>query len=156
MLKKILLLMLLLIGSSAFASEQIPIRIVPAEPISTVHDEVQLGDNIMFKVQNDVYYNDKLIFAKDTPVFGTVDKIEDNGWANDNAEIRLEKFKLRNFKNEIITIKSNVKIDGFELLKTKQKRFAQFFNYIGVIFRGKEIDIKYPDEIPVFTIWYSL
>ena len=156
MLKKILLLMLLLIGSSAFASEQIPIRIVPAEPISTVHDEVQLGDNIMFKVQNDVYYYDKLIFAKDAPVFGTVDKIEDNGWANDNAEIRLEKFKLRNAKNEIVTIKSRVKIDGFELLKTKQKRFAQFFNYIGVIFRGKEIDIKYPDEIPVFTIWYSL
>ena len=156
MLKKILLLMLLLIGSSAFASEQIPIRIVPAEPISTVHDEVQLGDNIMFKVQNDVYYYDKLIFAKDAPVFGTVDKIEDNGWANDNAEIRLEKFKLRNAKNEIVTIKSRVKIDGFELLKTKQKRFAQFFNYIGVIFRGKEIDIKYPDEMPVFTVWYSL
>lgn len=156
MLKKILLLMLLLIGGSAFASEQIPIRIVPAERISTVHDEVQLGDNIMFKVQNDVYYYDKLIFAKDAPVFGTVDKIEDNGWANDNAEIRLEKFKVRNSKNEIVTIKSNVKIDGFELLKTKQKRFAQFFNYIGVIFRGKEIDIKYPDEIPVFTIWYSL
>ncbi len=156
MLKKILLLMLLLIGGSAFASEQIPIRIVPAERISTVHDEIQLGDNIMFKVQNDVYYYDKLIFAKDAPVFGTVDKIEDNGWANDNAEIRLEKFKVRNSKNEIVTIKSNVKIDGFELLKTKQKRFAQFFNYIGVIFRGKEIDIKYPEEMPVFTVWYSL
>ena len=156
MLKKILLLMLLLIGGSAFASEQIPIRIVPAERISTVHDEIQLGDDMMFKVQNDVYRNDKLIFSKDTPVLGTVDKVEDNGWANDNAEIQLETFKVRNSKNEIITIKSNVKIDGFELLKTKQKRFAQFFNYIGVIFRGKEIDIKYPEEIPVFTIWYSL
>lgn len=156
MIKKILTVMLLLVGSSVLASEQIPIKIVPAESISTVHDEVQLGDNIMFKVQNDVYYNDKLIFAKDAPVFGTVDKIEDNGWANDNAEIRLEKFKLRNAKNEIVTIKSRIKIDGFELLKTKQKRFAQFFNYIGVVFRGKEIDIKYPDEMPVFTIWYSL
>ena len=156
MLKKVLLLMLLLIGGSAFASEQIPIRIIPAERISTVHDEIQLGDNIMFKVQNDVYRNDKLIFAKDTPVLGTVDKIEDNGWANDNAEIQLETFKVRNSKNEIVTIKSNVKIDGFELLKTKQKRFAQFFNYIGVIFRGKEIDIKYPEEMPVFTVWYSL
>lgn len=148
--------MLLIVGSSVLASEQIPIRIVPAEPISTVHDEVQLGDNIMFKVQNDVYFNDKLIFAKDALVFGTVDKIEDNGWANDNAEIRLEKFKLRNVKNEIVTIKSSVKIDGFELLKTKENRFAQFFNYIGVIFRGKEIDIKYPKEMPIFTIWYDL
>ena len=155
MLKKILLLMLLLIGGSAFASEQIPIRIVPAERISTVHDEIQLGDNIMFKIQKDVYHNDKLIFAKDTLVLGTVDKVEDNGWANDNAEIQLETFKVRNSKNEIVTIKSNVKIDGFELLKTKQKRFAQFFNYIGVIFRGKEIDIKYPDEMPEFTIWYE-
>lgn len=151
-----LLLMLLLIGSSAFASEQIPIRIVPAERISTVHDEIQLGDNIMFKIQKDVYRNDKLIFSKDTPVLGTVDKIEDNGWANDNAEIQLETFKVRNSKNEIVIIKSNIKIDGFELLKTKQKRFAQFFNYIGVVLRGKEIDIKYPDEMPVFTVWYSL
>ena len=151
-----LLLMLLLIGGSAFASEQIPIRIVPAERISTVHDEMQLGDNIMFKIQKDVYRNDKLIFAKDTPVLGAVDKVEDNGWANDNAEIQLETFKVRNSKNEIVTIKSNVKIDGFELLKTKQKRFAQFFNYIGVIFRGKEIDIKYPEEMPVCTIGYSL
>ena len=156
MLKKILLLMFLLVGCSVFASEQIPVRIVPAESISTVHDEIQLGDNIMFKIQKDVYHNDKLVFSKDTPVLGTVDKIEDNGWANDNAEILLERFKLRNSKNEIVTIKSNVKIDGFELLKTKQKRFAQFFNYIGVIFRGKEIDIKYPEEMPVFTVWYSL
>lgn len=156
MIKKILILMLLIVGSSVLASEQIPVRIMPAEPISTVHDEVQLGDNIMFKVQNDVYFNDKLIFAKDALVFGTVDKIEDNGWANDNAEIRLEKFKLRNVKNEIVTIKSSVKIDGFELLKTKENRFAQFFNYIGVIFRGKEIDIKYPKEMPIFTIWYDL
>ncbi len=156
MIKKILILMLLIVGSSVLASEQIPVRIVPAEPISTVHDEVQLGDNIMFKVQNDVFFNDKLIFAKDALVFGTVDKIEDNGWANDNAEIRLEKFKLRNVKNEIVTIKSSVKIDGFELLKTKENRFAQFFNYIGVIFRGKEIDIKYPKEMPIFTIWYDL
>ena len=156
MKKKILILMLLIVGSSVLASEQIPVRIVPAEPISTVHDEVQLGDNIMFKVQNDVYLNDKLIFTKDALVFGTVDKIEDNGWANDNAEIRVEKFKLRNAKNEIVTIKSSVKIDGFELLKTKENRFAQFFNYIGVVFRGKEIDIKYPKEMPIFTIWYGL
>lgn len=148
--------MLLIVGSSVLASEQIPVRIVPAEPISTVHDEVQLGDNIMFKVQNDVYLNDKLIFTKDALVFGTVDKIEDNGWANDNAEIRVEKFKLRNAKNEIVTIKSSVKIDGFELLKTKENRLAQFFSYIGVIFRGKEIDIKYPKEMPIFTIWYDL
>ena len=148
--------MLLIVGSSVLASEQIPVRIVPAEPISTVHDEVQLGDNIMFKVQNDVYINDKLIFTKDALVFGTVDKIEDNGWANDNAEIRVEKFKLRNAKNEIVTIISSVKIDGFELLKTKENRFAQFFNYIGVVFRGKEIDIKYPKEMPIFTIWYDL
>ena len=156
MKKKILILMLLIVGSSVLASEQIPVRIVPAEPISTVHDEVQLGDNIMFKVQNDVYLNDKLIFTKDALVFGAVDKIEDNGWANDNAEIRVEKFKLRNAKNEIVTIKSSVKIDGFELLKTKENRLAQFFNYIGVIFRGKEIDIKYPKEMPIFTIWYDL
>lgn len=155
MFKKILVLLVLSIAGSVFASEQTPIRIIPAESISTVHDEIQLGDRIMFKVKEDVYNGNNLIFIKDTPVYGVVSKIEDNGWANDNAEIRLETFKLRNLKNEIVTIKSNVKINGFELLKYKNKHFVQFFNYIGVIFRGKEIDVKYPDEMPVFTIWYD-
>ena len=47
MIKKILILMLLIVGSSVLASEQIPVRIVPAEPISTVHDEVQLSLNLI-------------------------------------------------------------------------------------------------------------
>ena len=157
--------MLLLAGCSVFASEQIPVRIVPAERISTVHDEIQLGDNIMFKTKDDVYYNTAepthttikpiTVISSVTPVFGIVDKIEDNGWAHDNAEILLEKFKLKNTKQEVVTINSQVKINGFELLKIKQKRFAQFFNYIGVVFRGKEIDVRYPDETPEFTIWYE-
>lgn len=155
-MKKILALLIIVLSGSCSvqAAEKIPVKIVPAENISTTHDEIQLGDNVVFKVKNDVYYNKKLIFEKNTKVIGYVSFFEENGWANDNAEIQLSQFKLRNTSGEIITIKSNVTLNGFELLKTKGKRIAQFFNYIGVGFRGKEIDIKYDVDKPEFTIWY--
>lgn len=145
---------LLICANPAFSTEKIPLKIFPAENMSTTQDEIQIGDNLLFKLKNDVYYGKKLIFAKDTPIVGYVSFFEENGWANDNAEIQLTQFKLRNSSGEIVTIKSNVTINGFELLKTKGKRIAQFFNYIGVIFRGKEVDIKYGVDKPEFTIWY--
>ncbi len=155
-MKRILLLLTLLLisGNMVFSAEKIPVRIVPAENISTAYDEIQIGDNLLFKVKNDVYENEKLIFRKDAIVAGYVSFLDENGWGNDNAEIQLNKFKLKNTNNEIVTINSEVTLNGFELLKTKNKRFVQFFNYIGVIFRGKEVDIKYDKDNPVFTIWY--
>lgn len=155
-MKKIILLLALLFISCnvAFTEEKIPIRIVPAENISTALDEVQIGDYLLFKVKNDIYENEKLIFKKDTIVAGYVSFLDENGWGCDNAEIQLNEFKLKNTNREVVTINSEVRLNGFELLKTKGKRCAQFFNYIGVIFRGKEVDIKCDKDRPVFTIWY--
>lgn len=154
-MKKILLLtFILLLGNFAFSAEKIPVRIVPAENIATTYDQVQVGDELLFKVKNDVYYDSKLIFKKDSHVLGYVSFLDENGWINDNAQIQLNKFKLKNVNGKIVTINSDVTLDGFELLKSKGNRFAQFFNYIGVAFRGKEVDIKCNKDNPVFTIWY--
>jgi len=150
----LILTALLILSTPAKAVEKIPLKIVPAENISTAYDEVQLGDNLVFKLKNDVYDGGKIIFAKDTPVIGYVSFLDENGWTNDNAEIQLSQFKLKDTSGKIITIKSDLTLNGFELLKTKGKRTAQFFNYIGVIFRGKEIDIKCGVDNPEFTIWY--
>ena len=149
-----LLTIFLLACCSTQAAEKIPVKIIPAENISTTHDEIQVGDNLLFTVKNDVYYNRKILFAKGTKVVGYVSFFDENGWANDNAEIQLSQFKLRNTSGDLITIKSTVTLNGFELLKTKGKRLLQFFNYIGVGFRGKEVDIKYGVDKPEFTIWY--
>ncbi len=150
----ILLLMLLISGQTVFAAQKTPIKIVPAENISTCYDEIQTGDKLLFQVKNDVYVDKQLIFKKGANVIGYVNFFCENGWGYDNAEITLNKFQLRNNEGKIVTINSEVTINGFEMLKTKGARFAQFFNYIGVVFRGKEIDIKHGVDNPEFVIWY--
>ena len=47
---------------------------------------------------------------------------------------------------------SNLDINGFEILKYKSKRFAQFFNYMTTFLRGKEVDIKACDNKVYFCI----
>lgn len=155
MKKIILLLTLILISTNAVFAERIPVKITPAQDISTVYNEVQIYDPLKFKIENDVYYNKKILIKKDTYIIGTVDYVMENGWAYDNALIQIKDFKTKDVNDNLVQINSSITLDGFELLKTKGKRFPQFFNYIGVIVRGKEVDIKNGVDKPVFTIWLS-
>ncbi len=155
-----LLIICILTTMPAFAnnSNLRPVKIIPAENISTAYDEIQVGDKLMFKAKNDVYgvkNPQQLLIKKGTPIIGYVSFFQENGWANDNAEIQLNKFQFRNAEGKLVTLNSEVTIDGFELLKNKANRPAQFFNYIGVIFRGKEIDFKYGIDDATFTIWVA-
>lgn len=138
------------------AQEKLNIDIVPLELISTCHDETQINDVIRFKVLNDVYYKDKLYIKKGTRLIGYVDYVQDNGWDYDSAQIQFKKFKTKDAEGKIIEFNSDLTIDGFEILKYKGKRFAQFFNYIGIIGRGKEIEIiPKQDKNVTFTIWLT-
>ena len=128
------------------------IKLLPAEPVSTIHDELEIGDIIRFKTAEDVYKNGKLFIKKDTPVFGKIDIFDENGWIGDNAEIKIKKFVTTDISGKITELNSDLSINGFELLKYKSKRLAQFFNYMTVIFRGKEIDIKPYDKNICFVI----
>lgn len=150
----IMLAALLIFSQTVMATGKTPIKIVPAENISTCYDEIQIGDTLLFKVKNDVYANKQLVFKQGTNVVGYVSFLNENGWGCDSAELLMNKFQLRDNNGKIVTLNSEVTINGFELLKTKGSRFAQFFNYIGIVFRGKEIDIKYGIDTPEFVIWY--
>jgi len=134
-------------------AEKIPVKIEPAQVISTTHDETEIGDYVKFSVISDVYKNDKVYIAKGTQVLGLVDYVQENGWSFDNAQIDFRIFKTRDVKNNLVIINSFVSINGFETLKYKGNRPAQFFNYIGVIFRGKEVDLNPDVDKMPFTIW---
>lgn len=137
-------------------NEIIPVKIKPAELITTCHDETQTNDIIRFRVVNDVYNNNKLYIKKDTRIIGYVDFVQENGWDYDNAQIDIKKFKTRDVNNNIVEINSELSINGFEMLKYKSNRPAQFFNYIGVVFRGKEIEIiPEKDKNVTFNIWLT-
>lgn len=134
-------------------SEDTPVRITPAQKISTSFDEIEVGDKIKFSFVKDVYKDGQLYLKKGSPIYGIVDYVDDNGWYYDNAQIDFKYFKTKTVDGKTITITSPVSINGFEILKYKSNRPAQFFNYCGVAFRGKEVDINPQKEKIQFNIW---
>ncbi len=152
---KKLLTFLILMGASATMAfaEKIAVQIIPDQLIATCHDETEVGDAIKFKTVQDVYYKDKMFIAKNSPVIGIVDFANDNGWYIDHAQIDFKTFKTRDVNGNLVTINSPVKINGFETLKYKGNRKAQFFNYIGTIYRGKEIELIPGQDDIKFTVW---
>lgn len=144
---------LIVFFSDFINSEETPIKIKPAQKISTCYDEIEVGDKIKFSVVKDVYKNGKLYIKKGTPIYGVVDYVSDNGWAYDNAQIDFKEFRLKNIDGKVIETTSPVSINGFDILKYKGKRTAQFFNYCGVAFRGKEVEIIPEKDNLEFNIW---
>ena len=134
-------------------SENTPVKIKPIQNISTCFDEIEIGDSIKFAISKDIYKNGELYIAKDTPVIGLVDYVSDNGWAYDNAQIDIKKFKTKTVDGKILNISTPVSINVFDILQYKGKRFAQFFNYCGIVFRGKEVEIIPEKDNIEFNIW---
>lgn len=139
--------------SDYIKSEDTPVRITPAQKISTSFDEIEVGDKIKFSFVKDVYKDGQLYLKKGSPIYGIVDYVDDNGWYYDNAQIDFKYFKTKTVDGKTITITSPVSINGFEILKYKSNRPAQFFNYCGVAFRGKEVDINPEKEKIQLNIW---
>ncbi len=133
--------------------EELALPIKPSEKISTCYNEVENGDKIRFTLTKDVYKNGTLFIKKGAPVIGIVDYISENGWSYDNAQIDFQEFRVKDIHGNIIKFNSPLSIDGFEILKYKGNRAAQFFNYCGVFFRGKEIEILPETDNIEFVIW---
>lgn len=140
-MKKVVLILCLLVFSAQIANaEKLPVKITPAQVISTHHDETEVGDWIKFKVVNDIYYNEKLYINKDTIVTGIVDSVHDNGIVADNAEIIFKTFMLRDVNNKLIKINYTLTLNrdnavcyglGYKIKK-----------YIVFVFKGNEIYLK--------------
>lgn len=140
-MKKLFLILCLLIFSAQVANaEKLPIKITPAQVISTNHDEIEVGDWIKFKVVNDVYYKENIYISKNTIVTGIVDSVHENGIIADNAEIVFKQFALRDVNNKLVKI-------NYTLILTRDNAECYGFGYkikkyIGFIFKGNEIYIK--------------
>lgn len=140
----ILFTLIMFTCQTAISAEKIPVKITPVEIISTHHDEVEVGDNIKFRVINDVYYQNKIYIKKDSTVLGTISNVHENGYFCDNAEIIITPFKLRTTDNKVITINSTIIINRKDFVC---KNFGdRIVKYFGVIFRGNEIKIE-PNSI---------
>lgn len=155
-MKKIFLIVfcIVLAVNSGLCAEKLPLKVTPVNSISSATDELEVGDIIEFKLLNDVYKDNKLLFAKDTVILGYIDFIKENGWCCDNAEIEFKNFDIKNTDGTIKHFKSSLTINGFDMLKYYYPKWKRGFQYIGALIRGKEIDII-PDEKISFNVWYK-
>ena len=149
-MKKIFLILFIILTIAPCArAEKYPVKITPAQIISTHHDAIQSGDWIRFKTVNDVYVNNQLYIAKNTPVIGIVDQIHQNGFYIDNAEIKFERFITKTVTNKRVEINQTLYLNRKDYLT---KSFGdKIVKYIGVVFRGSEILIE--PESMVYNIF---
>ena len=137
--KIILSLIVLSIGILPVFAEKIPVKIKPAQTISTNHDEIEVGDKLKFTTVNDVYVDDKIYIKAGTNVYGVVDFLHNNGWTGDYAEIKLNEFITQNINGEKIVLKYPIDIKGSNKTNCKIKTFLLD---ISLLIRGAEINIE--------------
>ncbi|MBS5803306.1 MAG: hypothetical protein KIC80_09920 [Brachyspira sp.] len=154
-MKKLLLVLILILTSNAVYARQIPVKIYPDENISTAYDAIETGDKIKFRTKRACSYGNIKI-AADTPVTGIVDYVQGNGWVADNAQVQFKKFIIHLPDGKNISTNSVITIDGFEELKNRNPKILRFFEYFGVLARGKEVDIRKDKDTPVYNIWINL
>lgn len=130
---KIILFVLILLTGRAFAAD-IPVRITPAEIVST-HNSSKLseGDYLKFKVKEDAGF-----LKKGDILTGSVTSIKENGFSVEEAQILIENFKYKN-----TPLKGYVFIKGNEYKELndfldRTLFIALFFN----LYRGGEIKVK--------------
>lgn len=156
-MKKFIITLIILLSANSVLAEQVPIKIYPAQDISTCFNDIEAGDKIQFKTGSKRTYKYKdLKIEADTPVIGIVDYVQENGWFADNAQVQFKKFIIPQKNGNDIIVKSNLTIDGFEELKHRQPKFKRFFEYPGVIVRGKEVDIRNGKDKSAYNIWIKL
>lgn len=142
MKKIILLLLVILLFSAPVFAEKIPVKIELNQFISTEADNAfEVGDEIAFRVVNDVYSNGNIFVQKNTPVYGVIDFIHDNGWLGDSAEIRLKTFVFKDAKGKKISTNFPLDIDRQYNTENKKKNFTSCKMIFLSIFRGNELNI---------------
>lgn len=156
--KKILFTCLLILFAQAAFANNIPVKITPAQIISTHHDEIELGDYINFKIVKDVYVDNKLYLKKDTPITGFVEFFHENGWAGDSAEISFNKFRTRDVNGREVIINYPLKLVGNNLKANDIKQslalnLTIFVQQILALIRGSEIKLE--PESKIFNLFIT-
>lgn len=156
-MKRLLFLLLMICFTTNCANAtKIPLKITPAEVITTAHDEVENGDKLLFKLVSDTRLGDKVIFEAGSMLVAYVDYVTDNGFGYDSANIWCRKVWIKkNDNNYTKSYDTDFSINGFSLLKGLYPKTRRFFEYVGLILstRGKEINFDPSRDKCVITVW---
>ncbi len=148
MIKRLAFVLLLFAFATPAFAEKIPVKITPIQIISTSHDEIEVGDKLVFEVVNDVYKDNKLFIKKGSTIRGVVDFVHPNGWFGDAANVKLLNFYTVDANDKKVEISYPVNVKG-GIIRSENKQswiraFAIVINPLLVLIRGSEIFVE-PD-----------
>lgn len=147
--KNILFILLFFLLTTPTFAEKTPVKIAPAQIISTNHDEIEVGDWVNFETVNDVYVNGNLYIKKNTPLYGFVDFVHPNGWVGDSAEVRFKIFETSDLNGKKVIINYPLILNGNN---SKNNAVKQYFAIVFLrLIRGAEMCVE-PDT-KIFNIF---
>lgn len=119
------------------------LQITPAQVINIRANHIKTDDSLDFAVVKDVYKNDEIYIAKETPVKATVSYVQEDAWVGDSPLLELRHFETTDVKGNPIIIDYNLKIRGkYGITKPVDfcKYFVKsFFFYANLNYQPKEV-----------------
>lgn len=137
MLKKISLLVFFLFLNQSVIAKDIPVKIIPANKITTSTANIQEGDSVNFLTADDIFINSSVYIKKGTPVKGTITSIEDNDYLYVPATLYAENFVTKNVDGKLVKLSGIVYKAG-----NNHWELTQFIPIPFVYLRGGEVQIK--------------
>ncbi len=127
-LTKLLTLTLLVFAAFALPSEakKYVMNITPAQEIYTKGNALTKGDVLQFTVTKDLYVDNLLFIAKDTPVNATVEFVEGDAWMGETPLMTLNYFETKDVTGDPVIIEYALNIKG-KYGKSKVSQYAKYY-----------------------------
>ena len=124
-----------------------PVRVTPANKITTSKKNFKVGDNVKFVVVRDVLENDSVIIKRETPVYGQVLSITPNKSVGIPAKVVLGKFETSDILDETVPLKGEIKKEG-----NPHNTLISYLDFLAIFVRGGEVQLI-PEE-DTFIVFY--
>ena len=102
------------------------LNITPAQEIYTANDKISKGDVIDFTVTKDLYINNLLFVAKDTPASATVMYVNGDAWMGELPLLTLNYFQTKNVLGDPVIIEYDLHIKG-KYGKSKVSQYVKYY-----------------------------
>ena len=136
-------------GKLMFMGGDLPIKLQPAEVISTANPLLKAGDTVNFIVAEDVFHDKNLVVKKGTKVTGLILSLVENTYHGAPAEITIGQFEIKE-NNRTYNIKGVIEKKG----STHEKAINNWSYIIGpAVFWIRGGETKLTPEKDQYTLY---
>lgn len=137
-------------GKLMFMGGDLPIKLRPAQIISTANPLLKAGDTVEFVVAEDVFHDKNLVVKKGTKVTGLILSLVENTYHGAAAEITIGQFEIKEKGNRTFNIKGVIEKKG----STHEKAINNWSYIIGpAVFWIRGGETKLSPEKDQYTLY---